>query len=311
MPGQWLHLRPAARHSLRPARRQRGPGLAGIGFIFVRTSAGRLFCPAVFLALYFQSVLISASLKSVSHSLAALLILGLLGAAPAQAQRNSRTSAANADGSLTATNAPAPRAARLQPLFGGLTPAQATQVIGAAQLQAIAASFASPAEASAFFTNKGFEYLSENQPDTAAYRFNLAWLLDPKNADAYRGLGIVASAQPTPDAAIALLSTGLALAPTNSFLLSDLGASHLIRYNQTRKKKDLTAGLDLLQRATTLDAANANAWQELARGLYYQEKYAEAWAAVHKGQALSPGSLNFGLVSDLLAKLPDPQGMFK
>ena len=259
-------------------------------------------------------MLISASLKSVSHSLAALLILGLLGAAPAQAQRKSRTSAANADGSLTATNAPAPpapRAARLQPLFGGLTPAQATQVIGAAQLQAIAASFASPAEASAFFTNKGFEYLSENQPDTAAYRFNLAWLLDPKNADAYRGLGIVASAQPTPDAAIALLSTGLALAPTNSFLLSDLGASHLIRYGQTRKKKDLTAGLDLLQRATTLDAANANAWQELARGLYYQEKYAEAWAAVHKGQALSPGSLNFGLVSDLLAKLPDPQGMFK
>ena len=258
-------------------------------------------------------MLISASLKSVSQSLAVLLVLGLLGAAPARAQRKSRTSAANPDGSLAAsiTPAPAPRAARLQPLFGGLTPAQATQVIGAAQLKAIAASFASPAEASAFFTNKGFEYLSENQPDTAAYRFNLAWLLDPKNADAYRGLGIVASAQPTPDAAIALLSTGLALAPTNSFLLSDLGASHLIRYGQTKKKKDLTAGLDLLQRATTLDATNANAWQELARGLYYQEKYAEAWAAVHKGQALSPGSLNFGLVSDLLAKLPDPQGIFK
>ena len=234
-----------------------------------------------------------------------------MAAAPAQAQRQGPTGAANADGSLASTTTPLPRPDRLQPLFGGLTPAQATQVIGEAQLKAIAASFASPAEASAFFANKGFEYLSENKPDTATYRFNLAWLLDPKNADAYRGLGIVASARPTPDAAIGLLTTGLALAPANALLLSDLGTSHLIRYGQTKKKKDLAAGLDLLQRATAADATNANAWQELARGLYYQEKYAEAWAAVHKGQSLSPGSLDFGFVSDLLGKLPDPQGTFK
>ena len=256
-------------------------------------------------------MLISASLTSVSQALGALLVLGLLGAAPALAQHQDRPSAANADGGLAPATAAVPRAARLRPLFGGLTPAQATQVIGEAQLKAIAASFASRAEASAFFATKGFEYLSENKSDTATYRFNLAWLLDPKNADAYRGLGIVASTQPTPDAAIGLLTTGLALAPANSLLLSDLGTSHLIRYGQTKKKKDLTAGLDLLQRATAADATNANTWQELARGFYYQEKYVEAWAAVHKGQSLSPSSLDFGFVSDLLAKLPDPQGTFK
>ena len=257
---------------------------------------------------------ISVSFPALSKVLTALLVLGLLGAAPAQAQRKSRAGAANADGSLATvapTPAPTPRAARLQPLFGGLTAAQATQVIGAAQLKAIAASFTSPAEASAFFATKGFEYLSENQADTAAYRFNLAWLLDPKNADAYRGLGIVASAQPTPDAAIGLLSTGLALAPTNSLLLSDLGTSHLIRYGQTKKKKDLATGFDLLLRATTLAPNNATAWQELARAFFYQEKYAEAWGAVHKGQAISPSSLDFNLISDLLVKLPDPQGTFK
>lgn len=285
--------------------------LGSVGFIFVGTSAGHVIGALKSFVLYRIAVLISGSLKSISQALAALLVLGLLGAAPAQAQRKGRSGAANSDGSLVAANAPAPRAARLQPLFGGLTPAQATQVIGEAHLKAIAASFASPAEASAFFASKGFEYLGENKPDTAAYRFNLAWLLDPKNADAYRGLGIVASAQPTPDAAIALLTTGLSLAPTNSLLLSDLGTSHLIRYGQTKKKKDLTAGLDLLQRATTLAPTNANAWQELARGYFYQEKYAEAWDAVHKGQNISPTSLDFGLVSDLLAKLPDPQGTFK
>ena len=253
----------------------------------------------------------SASFKTISPALAAFLLLGLLAASPAQAQRKGRATAANADGSL-ATTAPAPaRAARLQPLFGGLTPAQATQIIGEAQLKAIAASFSSPAEASTFFTTKGFEYLNENKPDTAAYRFNLAWLLNPQNAEAYRGLGIVASAQPSPDASIGLLAKGLAISPSSTMLMSDLGASYLIRYGQTKKKKDLTTGLDLLQRTTTLDPTNATAWQQLARGLYYQEKYAEAWAAVHKGQALSVGSLDFGLISELLAKQPDPQGMFK
>ncbi|GAA3974176.1 hypothetical protein [Hymenobacter antarcticus] len=250
---------------------------------------------------------ISITFKSFSQALAAALLLGLLAAPAAQAQRKGKP--VNADGSLAAT--PPARPARLLPLFGGLTPAQATQIIGEAQLKAIAASFASPAEASAFFSTKGYEYLNENQPDTAAYRFNLAWLLNQQNADAYRGLGIVASAQPTPDAAIGLLAKGLALTPASAPMLSDLGTSYLIRYGQTKKKKDLTAGMDLLQRATTIDPANAVAWQQQARGFYYQEKYAEAWAAVHKGQALSVSSLDFSLISDLLAKLPDPQGIFK
>ena len=251
------------------------------------------------------------SFKAAPQLLIAASLLGLLVAAPAQAQRKGRTTTAiNPDGSLAAAVMPA-RAARLLPLFGGLTPAQATALIGQAQLKAIAASFASTEEASTFFANKGYEYLGENQPDTAAYRFNLAWLLNPQNPDAYRGLAIVSSTQPSPDNTIGLLVRGLALAPTSSAMMSDLGASYLLRYNQTKKKKDLQAGMDLLQRATAADPANAPAWQQLARGLYYQEKYAEAWTAVHKGKGLSVGSLDFELIGDLQAKLPDPEGLFK
>ena len=257
-------------------------------------------------------MLIFTSLKTISQALAALLLLGLLGAAPAQAQRKGRpTPAANPDGSLPTTAPASARTTRLLPLFGGLTPAQATQVIGEAQLKAIAASFASKDEASLFFSTKGFDYLRENQSDTAAYRFNLAWLLNPQNTEAYRGLGIIASSQPSPDAAIGLLAKGLAIAPGSAPLMSDLGASYLIRYGQTKKKKDLNAGMELLERATTQEPTNAVAWQQLARGLYYQEKFPEAWAAVHKGQNANMTSLDFGLISDLLAKLPDPQGIFK
>ena len=272
------------------------PGAPGRGgFIFVGISPHRSFCGGPCFALFQHSVFIFTSLKSTAQRLAVLLVLALPGRAYAQ-------SPAPAPAGPTA-NTP-----RLQPLFGGLSVAQATQMLGEARLKAIAASFASPAEASDFFANKGFEYLSENQPDTAVFRFNLAWLLNPQNPDPNRGLGIVASRRATPDAAIALLSAGVALAPNNTLMLSDLGTTHLLRYRLSKKKKDLTLGLDLLQRATTLDATNAVAWQQLAHGLFYQEKYAEAWAAVHKSQAISFASTDFEFLGELLAKMPDPQG---
>lgn len=236
-----------------------------------------------------------------------LLVTALLlwSAAPAQAQRKAKATAAATDGASLA-------ARRLQPLFGGLTPAQAEQSLGVPFLKSLEGSFASRAEASRFFSTKGYEYLSENQADTAAYRFNLAWVLDPNNPDAYRGLGIVAANRSAaPDQAIDLLAKGLTLAPTNLALMGDLGASYLLRYEQSKKKKDLTTGTGLLEKVTAQDATNAGAWQQLGRAYYYQEKYAEAWAAVHKGQSVNFSSVDFALVSDLLARLPDPEGKFK
>jgi tetratricopeptide (TPR) repeat protein len=240
-------------------------------------------------------------MKSTVLLAAALL---LWGAAPAQAQRKAKNIAS------AATDIPL-ASRRLQPLFGGLTPAQAEQLLGASFVTKLSSSFASRAEASRFFSTKGYEYLAESQTDTAAYRFNLAWLLDPSNADAYHGLGIVASTAPSPDQALDLLTKGQALAPTNAALLSDLGAVYLIRYQQTKKKKDLTTGTELLEKSTTQDATNAAGWQQLARAYYYQEKYPQAWEAVHKGQTSNLASLDFDLINDLKAQLPDPQGKFK
>lgn len=232
-----------------------------------------------------------------------LLLLLFVLAAPAHAQRKGKKSP-QTTASLTA-------ATRLQPLFGGISPAQAEQLLGATYLTSIQSSFASREEASQFFANKGLEYLSEGQADTAAFRFNLAWVLDPKNVVPYRGLGIIASQQPTPDAAISLLSRGLVLAPNDGLLLADLGTTYLIRYEQTKKKKDLTTSVDYLRKALAADSTNSGAWQQLARAYYFQEAYAQAWEAVHEGQKYSIASIDFNFVSELAAKQPDPQGTFK
>jgi hypothetical protein len=108
---------------------------------------------------------------------ALLLVLSAAAGLPAHAQRNKK-------------NAPAAAATgpvRLQPLYGGTSPAQAQALVGPAVLADIDRSFPSRTEASQFFSTKGFQYLQENQPDTAAVRFNLAWVLDPKNPDPYHG----------------------------------------------------------------------------------------------------------------------------
>jgi len=235
--------------------------------------------------------------------LAALL---LLAAAPTQAQRKVKVK--TKPGNATA---PLDKASRLVPLFGGASVAQAEQLVGAAFLADVGRSFASKPEASKFFSDKGYEYLLENQMDTAVYRFNLAWLLDQKNADSYRGLGVIASQRTNNDEAISLLAQGLAIDPNNAVIMGDLGSSYLIRFEKDKKKKDLTQAMEYLQKSVAADATNAVTWQQLARGYFFQENYAKAWEAVHTGQNLNVSSLDFQLIGDLIAKMPDPKGMFK
>ena len=204
-------------------------------------------------------------------------------------------------------------ASRLLPLYGGASPAQAQQFVGPAVLADIDRSFGSRAEASKFFSTKGFEYLIEHQPDTAAVRFNLAWVLDPQNPEPYRGLAVLLSRRPdAPQEAVqALVLQGLAVAPTNGPLLTDAANLTLGRYETSKKKKDLQQASDYTQRALLADSTNANAWQTQARIHYYQENYAEAWKDVRKGQNLSLTSLDFNFLSELMAKMPDPEGKFK
>ena len=229
-------------------------------------------------------------------ALASLLALAL--AAPVAAQKN----------------APPPAGpAQLQPLYGGLTPAQAAQAVGPAVLADVDRSFASRTEASRFFSQKGFEYLLENQPDTAAVRFNLAWALNPQNPDPYRGLAVLLSQRDNtpPEAVERLLLQGLAVAPTNAPLLTDAATTTLGRYEKTKKKRDLTQARDYIQRALLADTANAATWQTAAHVRFLQEDYAGTWQAIHHARDLNFASLDFDLISQLVAKMPDPEGKIK
>ena len=234
---------------------------------------------------------------------ALLVLLGATLGLPAQAQKSRK---------VTPTPPAASSPPQLQPLYGGVSPAQAQQLVGASVLADVDRSFASRPEASKFFSRKGFEYLNESQPDTAVVRFNLAWVLDPANPEPYQGLAVVMSRRPnaSPDAVDKLVLQGLAVAPTNAALLTDAATSTLGRYEQNKKKKELQQASSYVERALLADSTNANAWQAQARVRYFQENYPAAWQAVHKGQNLSLSSLDFAFLTELMAKLPDPEGKF-
>ncbi|QIX61290.1 hypothetical protein FY528_03595 [Hymenobacter lutimineralis] len=234
-----------------------------------------------------------------------LLLACLLNLTPASAQKVKIKQKA---GASTLSDA----ARRTLALFGGVSATEAERLAGPAIMADATRSFASRTEASRFFSEKGFEYLAENQPDTAMYRFNLAWALDPRNPDALRGQAVVLSQRNVPPTEIMpLVQQGLVLAPNNAALLGDLGTLQLLQYSISKKKRDLTEAVATLEHATQLQPTNGAAWNQLAHAYYSQEKYAEAWQAVHATQKANMALVDFNLVSELMSKLPDPQGTFK
>jgi len=172
-------------------------------------------------------------------------------------------------------------------------------------------SFASRDEASAFFATRAWEYIQEAQLDTAAYRFNLAHLLNDKNVDAYWGLGVICYQKSDWEKAEQMLRRGVNLAPENVPLIVDLATVELGHYANTSEAEDLEESYRLLKRAESLDSTYAQTFSNLALAEYHRSDFPAAWAALHKARLLNFSSVDFQFVELMKAKMPDPQQFFK
>jgi len=170
--------------------------------------------------------------------------------------------------------------------------------------------FASRSDASNFFSARGWDYVADRQLDTAAHRFNLAWLLNDSNADAYWGLGVVCYQKNQLPDAIRMLKRGLSIADSNIVLMTDLASVEIKQYQQKQEADVLADAESHLQRATLLNP-NALSYQKLSVVYYLKADYIKAWAYFHQAVNLDRSSLDIGYLSDLLAKLPDPERIFK
>ncbi|GAB2572559.1 tetratricopeptide repeat protein [Spirosoma areae] len=170
--------------------------------------------------------------------------------------------------------------------------------------------FASRPDASNFFAARGWDYVADGKLDTAAHRFNLSWLLNNRNADAYWGLGVVCYQKNHLPDAIRMLRRGLAVDDSNTVLMTDL-ATVEIKHFQEKPNTDLLAEAEKhLQRALALNP-NAISYQKLSVVNYLKADYTKAWDYLHQASSLDVSGLDLGYLSDLLARQPDPKGVFK
>lgn len=196
------------------------------------------------------------------------------------------------------------------PLFGQQTKSKEEQENDLSFIKMCQENFGDLKEASIFFSDRGWDYVQENELDTAIHRFNLAYLLNPKNTEIYWGLGVVHFKQDDFCEAIKYLKIGTDLDSANTALWQDLGMAGLAQYEKNNDIETIKDAEKHLKTAVETDASNIQAWLKLAESEYILGNYYEAWQAVHSVKILDEHEIDLAFVQKLLAKRDDPKDFY-
>ncbi|TXK33229.1 hypothetical protein FVR03_19480 [Pontibacter qinzhouensis] len=201
------------------------------------------------------------------------------------------------------------------PMFGNVAKTEAQQIKDQKFLTSCDNSFTTRQEASNFFMNRGWEYFNEGQIDTAVYRFNLAWLLNPDNANTYWAFGLVTYGKGSLQESINFYEKALALEPKNSLMLSDMASSYLALHEaeekKNKKKQSFKKVVEFTNKALAADSANAFALYTMSKVKFQEKQYEEAWSYLHKGREQNVANIDFVYLTSLMSEMPDPTGFFK
>jgi tetratricopeptide (TPR) repeat protein len=110
----------------------------------------------------------------------------------------------------------------------------------------------------------GFQYLGSGDIETAMHRFNQAWLLDPKNENAYWGFGAIYGTFNDYSTAIIEYDKGLALNPQSSLILTDKATLYFVTYQQNHEQNKLDTAVSLLTKSYNINSENLNTLYKLS-----------------------------------------------
>lgn len=123
----------------------------------------------------------------------------------------------------------------------------------------------------------GFDYLYRGNLKTAMYRFNQAYLLNPKNSGIYWGYGAVYTALGAYDLAREEYSQGLKIDPESAPILTDYGTTYLgeyyatVRSNYKQATKHLNKAKEKLLEAYSYDPKYINTTYKLSIVYLYSQ----------------------------------------
>jgi tetratricopeptide (TPR) repeat protein len=168
--------------------------------------------------------------------------------------------------------------------------------------------------ASRALAEQGWASVRKGILDTAMRRFNEAWLLNPKNYQAFWGFGAVLSEQGKLAEAIEQLETARELIddPKQKVaLLSDLGAVHssygarLPADKQLDRAQHFVIANNRFTESLEIDPNYARSWREWAFSLYEQERYSEAWVKAKRAMELNGEPFPPGFLDTIKKKVPE------
>ncbi len=113
-------------------------------------------------------------------------------------------------------------------------------------------------KASEHMVELGFSYLYKKDLRTAMYRFNQAWLLNPKNENAYWGFGAIYFTFNDFDNAMTQYTKGLKINPKSSSILTDKATVYLTKFNTLGGKVNLDSATNIFKRSYLADPKNQN-----------------------------------------------------
>lgn len=132
-------------------------------------------------------------------------------------------------------------------------------------------------KASEHLVRLGFDYLYRGNLKTAMYRFNQAWLLDPKNEDAYWGFASIYFSFNDYDEALKQLNKGLLINPHSSNFITDIATIYTGYYAKKHNINDLNKAIELFNKSYSIDPSNQNTSFKLSAVYYYKKDCINAW----------------------------------
>ncbi len=159
---------------------------------------------------------------------------------------------------------------RMKPEYGNLKKSEAEIETDKRFVAAILSSGKSKAEGAHEMIKIGFDYLYRGDLKTAMYRFNQAYLLNPKNSEIYWGFGAVYTALGAYKEARNEYADGLNLNPSSAPILTDYATTYLgeyydtIRLNYDAAQNSLNLAKQKLLAAYSIDPQYINTTYKLS-----------------------------------------------
>lgn len=154
-------------------------------------------------------------------------------------------------------------------------------------------------KASEHMVSLGFKYLYQGDPKTAMRRFNQAWLLNPKNENAYWGFGAIYFTFNDYGEALKQLDKGLAINPNSSNILTDIATIYTGYFVNKHDINDLNKAIDLFSQSYKIDSTNQNTLFKLSVAYFYKQDCVNAMKYYEECMKLGGQSINQGYADAL------------